>query len=183
MTEQTTNSRWTTRKPVLALAGAALFAAGAGAASLVGATRPPAVMAPMHAVAVNALADDGDIVTVKGKVAQVYAENFALADNSGKVLVEAGHGWRPMPLVAAGQDVTVQGRFTNGALHAQYLVGADGRVVALHGRGGPGRPHDRGGPDGPGERGRHGDRGDNPQAAPAVAAPPGSAPATNTTAP
>lgn len=137
MTEETAKPPVISRKSMLALAGAALFAAGAGSAFLVGATRPAAVMALIRPVAIGALAEGNDIVTVRGKVTQTYTNNFIVTDTSGKVLVEAGRGWRATPLVAVGQDVSVQGRFAEGRLRAQYLVGADGKVVALRGgRGG-----------------------------------------------
>ena len=62
------------------------------------------------------------IVTVRGKVAEVYGVRFVLADNSGRALVEAGRGRGDQPPVATNQLLSVQGRFDHGVLHARYLI-------------------------------------------------------------
>ena len=137
-----------------ALVAAALLAVGVGGgATFAQLSAPAAEMAPANPVAIKSLADGGSIVTVRGKVAEIYGRAFILADGSGRALVEAGprHGFMggETSLIAIGQTVTVQGRFRDGTIHASFLVGADGTVTALRPMGPP-----RGGPGGPG--GRHG---------------------------
>ena len=151
-----------------ALVAAALLAVGVGGGATVAHMSAPSVeMAPANPVAITSLADGDSIVTVRGKVAEVYGPAFILADGSGRALVEAGphRGFMggATSLVAVGQTVTVQGHFRDGTIHASFLVGADGKVTALRPmgppRGGPGGGPDRGpgGPDGPGFRhGPHG---------------------------
>lgn len=157
-----------------AIVGAALLAVGIGGGATVAQMRSPSVeMAPASPVAIKSLGDSDSIVTVRGKVAEVYGPAFILADGSGRALVEAGPH-RGMfgggmfggtgSLVAVGQTVTVQGHFRDGTVHASFLVGADGKVTALRPmgppRGGPGGPGFRHGPDrGPGPEGRGPDRG------------------------
>ena len=149
------------------LIAAALLAVGVGGGATVAHMAAPSVeMAPANPVAIRSLADTGAIVTVRGKVAEVYGPAFILADGSGRALVEAGrhHGFigGDAALVAVGQTVTVQGHFHDGTIHASFLVGADGTVTALRPMGPPrGGP---GGPEGPGFRpdfrhGPHGGRG------------------------
>ena len=133
-----------------ALVAAALLAVGVGGgATFAQLSAPAAEMAPANPVAIRSLADGGSIVTVRGKVAEIYGRAFILADGSGRALVEAGprHGFMggESSLVAIGQTVTVQGRFRDGTIHASFLVGADGTVTALRPmgppRGGPGGRH------------------------------------------
>lgn len=180
MTTDTPNPKRISQRLTLAFAGAALFAGGAGSAWVAGATRPAIAMAPSRPVAINALATGNDVVLVRGTVGQVFADHFELIDATGKAIVQTGRGWSLMPLVATGQSVAVQGRFANGYVHAAFLVGADGKVVALRGHDGPGRPH---GPGGPGRKDRHDDRIDGPQSAPVAAAVNAVSPVANATAP
>ena len=147
-----------------ALVAAALLAVGVGGGATVAQMSAPSVeMAPANPVAIKSLADGDSIVTVRGKVAEVYGPAFILADGSGRALIEAGphRGFmgRATSLVAVGQTVTVQGHFHDGTIHASFLVGADGKVTALRPMGPPRGGPDRGpgGPDGPGFRhGPHG---------------------------
>jgi hypothetical protein len=151
---ETVKPRWSSARTKLALAAVALVGVGAVGAYTVGATRPGIEMAPLTPVAIKSLADGSDVVTVRGQVAEVYGSRFILADASGKTLVDAGrrHDFgglvTPTPLVTTGQAVTVQGRFGNGTLRASFLIGPDGKVVALRGMHGG---HDR--------DGRHGELG------------------------
>ncbi|WBY06417.1 hypothetical protein PIB19_12490 [Sphingomonas sp. 7/4-4] len=122
----------------------------AGGAGAVSSTRPAIEMAPTVATAVAKLPVSSGIVTVRGRVVEVYGDSFVLQDQTGRTMIDAGRGADASSGV--GQDVTVQGRFENGQLHASYLVGPEGRVSATglvggppRGSGGPGRPH----PDGP----------------------------------
>jgi hypothetical protein len=152
-------------RTMLALAAAGLLVVGGGAGAALVGNRPSVEMAPATPVAIRALASDS-IVTIRGRVAEVYGNKFILADPSGRALVDTGREGDRQVLATAGQTVTVQGRFDDGVVHASFLVGADNKVVALrpldgpgHDRGpGAGRPgHDgpgRDGPDGPGGPGR-----------------------------
>ncbi|PTS89651.1 hypothetical protein DBR17_02935 [Sphingomonas sp. HMWF008] len=150
-----------------AVVATALLAVGVGGGATFAQMSGPAVeMAPATPVAIKGLSDSESIVTVRGKVAEVYGGAFILADASGRALIETGprHGFMgdASPLVSVGQTVTVQGRFRDGTVHASFLVGADGKVMALRPmgppRGGPGWRHGpHGGPGGP--EGRGPDRG------------------------
>ena len=147
------------RSVTLWVGGAVLLAAGlVGGAGAVGLTRPGIEVAPIRPVAIASLAQrDGGLVTVRGKVAEVYGDRFTIADGSGKTMVDAGRD--DDTAVTAGQDLLVQGRYDNGQLHASFLVDANGRVRAV----GPffargphrGRPEGRHGP-GAAEPGRDG---------------------------
>lgn len=133
-------------RPAKALTAILLLGLGAaGGAGAVSMTRPGVEMAPAQPVAIASLAGRTGIVTVRGRVAEVYGGRFTVRDGSGRTLVDAG----PRALdgaVTAGAQVTVQGRFDEGVLRASFLVGADGNVTPL------GPPH--GGPrHGPGPRG------------------------------
>ncbi len=128
-------------------------AGGAGAVSL---TRPAVEMAPTVATPVARLAADGGVVTVKGRVAEVYGDRFVLQDGTGRTMVDAGRDAVPVK----GAALQVQGRYDDGQLRASYLVDPSGKVTAVGrgprpdrhgpGRDGPGRP----GPDGRGPYGR-----------------------------
>ena len=163
------------RSAMLWVGGAVLLAAGAaGGAGAVGLTRPGIEVAPIRPVAIASLArGDGGLVTVRGKVAEVYGDRFTIADGSGKTMVDAGRDGDTA--VTAGQDLLVQGRYDNDQLHASFLVEGNGQVRAVgpflargpH-RGGPGGPH---GPDGDGP-GRDGPGRDGPPPGACDAPPP-----------
>lgn len=124
---------------VAAFAILALGAAGgAGAMKL---TRPSVELAPMNPVAISAMPDDS-LVTIKGKVAEIFGNKFVIQDDSGRALVETGPEGEGGKLVAANEMITVQGRFDDGFLHGSYIVHQDGRTEALGPAGRP--PH--GGP-------------------------------------
>jgi hypothetical protein len=141
----------------LALLGAG-GAVGATAARLAG---PTIEVAPLTPVAIASLKTGEGLVTVRGRVGDVYGSNFILADASGRTMIEGGP--RSDGLVAAGSTVTVQGWNRSGVLRASFLVGANGKVTPLgpmgHGRGHGGR---HGGPDGPGRDGPGRDGPDGP---------------------
>lgn len=149
-----------------ALAGAALalLAVGGGVgATAVNHMRPAAQMAPLAPVTVAAMKDDS-IVTLKGKVAEIYGNKFVLADESGRALIETGRAGEGGKLVNADENLTVQGRFDDGFVKAAFLVRADGKTEAIGGFGPKHGPHERGpkhGPrdDGPDRRGPAGDDG------------------------
>ncbi len=150
-------------RPAILAGALGLLVVGGGAGALaVEANRPSVTMAPATPVAIRTLTNDDDsIVTIRGRVAEIYGDKFVIADASGRALIETGREGEDGTLVGVGQPVTVQGRFDRGTLHAAFLVGADGKVKALGPFGRP--PHDRGGPGGP-------DR--NPGAGPDRAPPP-----------
>jgi len=144
------------RPATMWVGGAALLAAGAaGGAGAVGMTRPGVEVAPIRPVAIASLAGrDGALVTVRGKVAEVYGDRFTLSDASGKTMVDAGRDGESN--VAAGQDMLVQGRYRDGQFRASFLVDGYGKVQAVGPVGHHGH-HGRAGPEGPG-------RGDVPPA-------------------
>lgn len=147
------------RRPLAGLAAVALLAVGGGAGALaVSASRPSVSMAPATPVAIRSLgSSDGDVVTVRGRVAELFGNHVVLADATGRALVDLGREGEDGTLVAAGEPVTVQGRYEHGSLHAAFLVKANGKVTALgplhgpHERRGerPGGPDDRAGPPAP----------------------------------
>lgn len=123
-------------------------ACGAGAMAM---TRPGVEMAPPVPTAIARLPQTSGIVTVKGKVAEVFGKRFVVQDGSGRTLVDAGPD--STTAVRAGSMMMVQGRYDNGQVRASYLVDPQGRVEAV---GAPPRPpHDphHAGPDGPGRNG------------------------------
>ena len=114
----------------LTIAAAALVAAGGAAGAFALAeTRPSVTMAPAVPVAIRSLASDG-IVTVRGRVVEVYGNKFVMTDATGRALVDTGPAGED-GLVKPGDPVTIQGRFDEGFLHAAFLVRSDGRVTAL----------------------------------------------------
>ncbi|WP_370643887.1 hypothetical protein [Shinella sp. NM-101] len=124
---------------VLAIVVLALgAAAGAGAMKL---TRPSLELAPMTPVAISAMTDSS-LVTVKGKVTEVFGNKFIVQDDSGRALVETGPSGINAKTVTADETVSVQGRFEDGFLHASYIVRQDGSIEALGPAVGP--PHRRG---------------------------------------
>ena len=177
------------RHPRAIIAAAALLAVGGAAGAVAMHEAGPSVtMAPATPTAIRSLSSSG-IVTIKGRVAEIYGNKFVMADGSGRALVDTGREGEGGRLVTAGEPVTVQGRFDRGFVHAAFLVGADNKVVALEPLGGPphgphGRRHgpDDGpggpGPDGPPRPGADRD-GDGPPPPPpaATAAPATTAPA------
>lgn len=133
---------WRGRKHAAAFGLAALglvvgLAGGAGAMKLV---RPSVEMAPMTPVAISAMADDS-LVTIKGKVAEIFGNKFIVQDDSGRALIETGPQGEGRKLVASNEMVTVQGRFDDGFLHGSYIVHEDERTQAL---GPAGKPPHRG---------------------------------------
>ena len=135
-------NKWTSRvsaKQRLALGGAALLAIGvAGGAGAISLTRPAIEMAPTVPTEVAKLASSRGIVTVRGRVAEVYGDRFIVQDATGRVLVDAGRGDERAP--PAGSQILVQGRFDGGQLRARFLVDGAGNVEAV----GPPPPHGHG---------------------------------------
>ncbi|MEK1861668.1 MAG: hypothetical protein AAAC49_07665 [Rhizobium leguminosarum] len=125
--------------PVIAAAVALVIGAGGGA-SAVKMMRPTPEMAPLTPVAISAMPATS-LITIKGKVAEIYGNKFVLQDDSGRALVETGRAGEGRALVTRDEAVTVQGRFDDGFVHASYLVRQDGRTEALRPPKGP--PHRR----------------------------------------
>jgi hypothetical protein len=160
-------------------AGAVLLLAlgAAGGAAVVETTRPSVEMAPASPVAISSLAQRDGIVTIKGKVAEVYGDRFILADGSGRAMVDTGRDSTPATASAA---LTVQGRYDDGQLHASFLVDQAGNVTSVGPRHGfrlgkhGFERHDRDRRDGPGGF----DRRIGPDAPPPPAAPVATQPTT-----
>lgn len=133
----------------LALGAGLLALGGATGAVVVAETRPSVSMAPAAPVAIRSLSSIG-IVTIRGRVAEVYGNKFVMQDGTGRALVDTGREGDERQLVVVNQPVTVQGRFDRGFVNAAFLVGPDNKVLALGPLAGPPHgPHD--GPDpGPG---------------------------------
>lgn len=111
----------------IGLAGAALLGLGvAGGAGAVSLTRPAVEMAPTVPTAIARLPQSSGVVTVKGRVAEVYGNRFVVQDNSGRTLVDAGR--EGQGVVSVGNPVLVQGRYDQGQLHARFLVDRAGAV-------------------------------------------------------
>lgn len=130
----------------LALGGAALLVLGAaGGAGAVSLTRPAVEMAPTVATPVARLAASSGIVTVRGRVAEVYGDRFVIQDGTGRALVAAGRDGEAS--VTRGAPVMIQGRYDNGQMRARFLVDANGQVREVGPGGRP--PHPHGGPGAP----------------------------------
>ncbi|PYE25850.1 hypothetical protein C8J32_103166 [Rhizobium sp. PP-CC-3A-592] len=143
--------RRSSRLAFTGVAAVALLALGiAGGAGAMKLAKPSVEMAPMAPVAISTL-PDGDLVTIKGKVAEIFGNKFVLQDASGRALVETGPTGEDGKLVMVNEEISVQGRFDDGFLHASFLVHPDGKIEALGPAGKP--PHHghgpRPGPDGP----------------------------------
>ncbi|MCZ7449878.1 hypothetical protein O8B93_20030 [Agrobacterium rhizogenes] len=110
-------------------------AAGAGAVRL---TRPTPEMAPMTPVAISTV-KEGNLVTLKGKVAEIFGNKFIVQDDSGRALIDTGPEGDDGKVVTVDEAVSIQGRFDNGVLHASYIVRQDGSIEALGPAGGPPR--------------------------------------------
>lgn len=130
----------------IGLAGAALLGLGvAGGAGAVSLTRPAVEMAPTVPTAIARLPQSSGVVTVKGRVAEVYGNRFVVQDNSGRTLVDAGR--EGQSAVSVGNPVLVQGRYDQGQLHARFLVDRAGAVREV---GAPPPPPPPPAPHGPG---------------------------------
>ncbi|WP_230628611.1 hypothetical protein [Sphingomonas sp. Leaf37] len=149
------------RRQRLALGATALIAIGAaGGAGAVALTRPSIEMAPTNVTPIARLGSSDGIVTVKGRVAEVFGDRFVVQDGSGRAMIDAG---RNAGSIVKGSAMTVQGRYDDGQLRARFLVDPAGQVREVgpaHGPHGPRGPHGPGKPGGP--DGSGGPRGDGP---------------------
>lgn len=138
----------------VALAAALVAAAAAGAGATAVASRGHRVeLMALPPQPVSALRD-GAASAIKGNVVEIFGNKFVVDDGSGRALVETGRRGEGAALVASGENVTVQGRFEHGFLHAMAITHPDGRADMLD----PPAPPPRGGPDEmrPGRDGRPG---------------------------
>lgn len=139
-----------TRKAQLAIAGTVLLGLGAaGGAAATSLTRPAVQMAPTVQTAIAKLPTNSGVVTVRGKIAEIYGDRIVLQDASGRAMIDVGR--EAQGVLKAGAPLMVQGRYDDGQLRASYLVDQAGEVTPVRpdARGGPERGHH--GPGGPGE--------------------------------
>jgi hypothetical protein len=131
------------RRTQIGLGAALLLGVGAaGGAGAVSLTRPSVEMAPTVPTAIARLPQTDGVVTVRGRVADVYGDRFVVQDASGRTMVNAGR--EGSGRITKGAALTVQGRYDDGQLRASYLVDQNGRIDAV----GPGGRPPRG-PGGP----------------------------------
>lgn len=147
---------WTPRTRI-GIGAAALLAVGAaGGAGAVSLTRPTIEMAPTVQTAIAKLPATTGVVTVKGRVAEIYGDRLIVQDATGRTMVAGGR--EVAANLTRGSAVMVQGRYDDGQLRASYLVDPQGQITAVGPRHGPGHgPGRDGGPkDGPDGGPRHG---------------------------
>ncbi|ANC87030.1 hypothetical protein A7E77_09065 [Sphingomonas sp. NIC1] len=150
-----------------ALGAVVVLAASAGGAGAMAMTRPSIEMAPTVATPIAKLASSSGIVTVKGRVAEVFGNRIVVQDGSGRAMIDAGPDGASN--LTTGAPVMVQGRYDQGQLRAQFLVGPNGAVEAV----GPAHPpHGPGVPPPPPGAGTAGPPPPPPGAGPAGAPPP-----------
>ncbi|MBJ6122777.1 hypothetical protein [Sphingomonas mollis] len=134
----------------LGIGAAVLLAVGAaGGAGAVSLTRPTIEMAPTVPTAIAKLPATNGVVTVKGRVAEIYGDRLIVQDATGRTMVAGGR--EASANLTRGSAVMVQGRYDDGQLRASYLVDPQGRITEVGPRHGPGHgPGRDGGPkDGP----------------------------------
>src|SRR6202046_2558223 len=141
------------RSPALFATLLVAFAIGGGVtAATLQARRPSLVMlTPAPITSMHAWSE----VAVKGQVAEIFGNKFILQDDSGRALVDMGRPGESGQLVAKSENVTMQGRFEHGFIHAEVISHPDGRkdfvgppgpppppggAMALRGPGGPPAP-------------------------------------------
>jgi uncharacterized protein YdeI (BOF family) len=99
-------------------------AGGAGAQRYIQKSRPQSVLllqtAPIAQIA------DGNLVAVRGQIAEVFGNKFIVQDDSGRMLVDTGPRGEGGDLVTKGETITVQGQFENGFIRANVMTRADG---------------------------------------------------------
>lgn len=138
-------------RTAIILGALATLGVGGAAGAVAGhAMRPAIEMAPLKPVAIRSLAAGDGVITIRGRIAEVFGNKLIVDDSSGRALVETGPAGDDA-LAAVGALVTVQGRYDRGVVHASFLVDPAGKVVALAPMHGPGErgPH---GPPPPGDR-------------------------------
>lgn len=134
------------RRGRMGIGAALLLAVGvAGGAGAVSLTRATIEMAPMVARSIASLPTSSGIVTIKGRVVEIFGDRIVIQDGTGRTMIDIGR--QSGTSLGLGQAVTVQGRYDDGQLRASYLVAPDGRILATGPAGGP--PRDPRGPQRP----------------------------------
>lgn len=152
------------RRIRVALGAIALLAIGGGAGAVVSHALKPAIeMAPLRPVTIASIPTMSGPITIRGKVTEIYGNQFVIQDASARTLVDTGREGAGATLVAHGATVTVQGRYDSGVVHASFLVDDAGKVTALRPFGGR-----HGGHRGHGGHGHH----DGPREMPDADGPP-----------
>ncbi len=121
------------------LAGIALAVVGAavGAGGMkITQTRQPKSVVLLQPVSIDKLRS-GSMSAVRGNVSDIFGNKFLVEDGSGRALVDLGPRGENATVVTKGENVTVQGMFERGVVHAQVVSHADGRNEAF----GPPPPH------------------------------------------
>jgi uncharacterized protein YdeI (BOF family) len=138
MTEQSAPSPTTAPRPSLLsrykamLAGTVLAVLAIGVAAGAGGTRLAQRWQPRSAMLLQpapiSTMQEGSSVAVRGSVAETFGHFFILQDSSGRALVDLGPRGDDVDAATKGENVTVQGLFDRGLIHAQVLAFADGRT-------------------------------------------------------
>ena len=74
---------------------------------------------------------EGSSVAVRGNVAETFGHFFILQDSNGRALVDLGPRGDDVDAAVKGENVTVQGLFDRGLIHAQVLAHGDGRTRGI----------------------------------------------------
>lgn len=139
------------RTKIISGATALLIIGAAGGACAMAMTRPGVEMAPTVPIPIATLPQASGVITLKGKVAEVFGTRFIVQDGSGRALIDAGPA--SATIVRQGETLLVQGRYDEERVRASYLVGPDGHIETVgppvHPPHGPHSP----GPGGPGREG------------------------------
>lgn len=106
-------------------------AAGAGGVKMAQHWQPQSVML-LQPTAINKLAA-GNLLAVKGSVAEIFGNKFVLDDGTGRALIDLGPRGEDTDTVVKGETVLVQGMFDRGIMHARIVSHADGRTDAFDG--------------------------------------------------
>ncbi len=119
------------RAPIaLALAGLIVAGAiGAGADALAHRGRSVTFVA-LPPAPISSMKEDA-MVALKGTVDEAFGNKFVVEDASGRALIETGRRGEGREIVVKGEEVTIQGRFAHGFVHAAAISHADGRSDAL----------------------------------------------------
>jgi hypothetical protein len=121
----------------LAVLGAAVGAGGMKIAQ----NRQPKSVVLLQPVSIDKLRS-GSLSAVRGNVSDIFGNKFLVEDGSGRALVDLGPRGENGAAVTKGENITVQGIFERGVVHAQVVSHADGRNEAF----GPAPPPPPGAP-------------------------------------
>ena len=117
------------------LAGVVLAVLAAGAAAGAGGMRIAQNWQPRSVMLLQPVAIDklqaGSLTAVRGSISEIFGNKFIVEDGSGRALVDLGPRGENAGAVSKGENVTVQGIFDRGIVHAQVVSHADGRTEAF----------------------------------------------------